>query len=404
MSRSLSLSAWLALRRGASDDDPSPPVRPDLAAGESLIWIHCARSARLDVIPALAQAIEADGTRARLAVTTPTAPDAPHPAGVLRLQAPPEFRTPARAFLQALRPDLMIWTDGLLQPMLLTEAAGCGFARILVDVRAEALGLAGGTWIPGAAAALVASFDHACAVDHIAAQRLARLGLPDDRIEVTGSLEAMVNPPPCNERERRDMTQIIGPRPVWLAAEVPLAELADVIAAHRQASRALHRLLLILAPAGADDVAPMLAELRAAGLRTASRANDEDPDEATEVFLADGPAEIGLWLRLASITYLGGTLTEGARRHPFQAAALGTAILHGGNTGPHAESFARLTRAGAARAVRSGPNLGHAVEALLAPDVCATMVRAAWEVSTTGAMVANRVAELAREHLTGARP
>src|SRR5690606_34411413 len=122
------------------------------------------------------------------------------------------------------------------------------------------------------------------------------------------------------------LAQTIGPRPVWLAAEVPVDELPDVIAAHRQASRTAHRLLLILAPARAEDMEDMAKALREAGFRTALRWDGEEPDEEVEVYLAGGPAEIGLWFRLASITYLGGTLTGGATRHPFEAAALGTAI------------------------------------------------------------------------------
>ena len=90
----------------------------------------------------------------------------------------------------------------------------------------------------------------------------------------------------------------------------------------------------------------------------------------------------------------GGTLSTGAQDHPFAAAALGTAIIHGAHTGRHADSFARLTRAGAARMTRGGQALGHAVEALLAADRAASMAAAAWEVTTAGAVVANRIAEL----------
>lgn len=400
MSRSLSLAAWLALRRGAGESDPALPVRPDLRPGERLIWVHCPDPQRLAAVPALAEALTAEAVAARIIATTPgPVGPAQKPHGLHHLVAPPEFRVPVRAFLAALSPDLLIWMQGDLRPVLLTEVEDRGLCRLLVDARAEHLGVEGGAWIPGAAAALVAPFNHAFAVDHIAAHRLGRLGLPDDRVEVTGALEPPAPPPACNERERRDLAQTIGPRPVWCAAEVPLAELRDVIAAHRQASRGMHRLLLILAPAKVEDVPAAARTLRDAGLRVASRWDGDEPEEGTEVYLADGPGELGLWFRLAAITYLGGTLTRGASRHPFEAAALGTAILHGGKTAPHAESFARLTRAGAARAVRSGQNLGHAVEALLAPDACATMVRAAWEVSTAGAVVANRIAEIVRARL-----
>jgi 3-deoxy-D-manno-octulosonic-acid transferase len=84
-----------------------------------------------------------------------------------------------------------------------------------------------------------------------------------------------------------------------------------VIAAQRLASRSAHRLLLILAPRTAEDAAPLARDLAQAGLRLSSRAEGEEPEEATQVFLADGPAEMGLWLRLAPLAFLGGTLPGG---------------------------------------------------------------------------------------------
>lgn len=140
----------------------------------------------------------------------------------------------------------------------------------------------------------------------------------------------------------------------------------------------------------------MAAALREAGLRIALRAEGDEPAPSTEVYLAEGPGEAGLWYRLAPVTFLGGTLHGGAQDHPFEAAALGSAIIHGPRTAPHDKAFARLARAGAARSLRDGQGLGHAVEALLAADRAATMAAAAWEVTTAGAVVANRIAELIR--------
>lgn len=401
MSRSLSLTAFLALRRGQGDIPYTAPARPALREDQALVWMHCPDLAHLDGVPALVEALAADDNDAHVLVTCGTDP-AGHEglvAGVTYLPAPPEYRQPVRAFLEAIRPDLMIWQDGHLRPVLVHESRGRAFARILVDLRHDSQMLDGPGWMPGAAGALVDSFDHAFVVDHLAAQKLAKLGLPDDLIEVTGALESLPPAPPCHERDRQDMAEAVGTRPVWLAADLPMAELADVIAAHRHAIRAAHRLLLIIAPARMEDIDPMMDRLQASGLSVASRWDGEEPDEHTEVYLADGPGEMGLWLRLSPVTYLGGTLSGESQRHPFEAAALGTAIIHGLRTGAHADVFARLTGAGAARAVHQGQNLAHAVEALLAADRCATMVEAAWEVSTAGAVTANRLADLIRKRL-----
>ncbi len=389
MARSLTLGAWLALRR-AGQGDISLPGRPALAPGEILVWLHGAGPDCALLMPALAGALTAGGQRAKIVLTLEK-PGAADPAS---LALPPDYRLPVRAFLDALRPDVLVWTAAPLRPVLLTATRERAMRRLLIDADAATLSLSEGGWIPGALASLLPVFDHVLAVDHVTAQALERMGYDRARVDVTGTFEPLAPPPSCNERDRRDLAAAIGPRPAWYAASVPLEELHDVIAAHRHAARAMHRLLLLLEPAHAEDMAEMAARLREAGLRIVLRAEGAEPMPSTEVYLAEGPGEAGLWYRLAPVSFLGGTLTGTATGHPFEAAALGSAIVHGTRTAPHAEAFARLTRAGAARTVRGGQGLGSAIEALLAVDRAATMAAAAWEVTTTGALVANRIAEL----------
>ncbi len=68
-------------------------------------------------------------------------------------------------------------------------------------------------------------------------------------------------------------------------------------------------------------------------------------------------------------------------------------------TNGHVAAYARLAGAGAVRAVRTATDLGHAVEVLLAPDRAAAMAHAAWDVTSRGADVTNRLAELIRVRL-----
>ena len=144
----------------------------------------------------------------------------------------------------------------------------------------------------------------------------------------------------------------------------------------------------------------MARALGEAGLRVALRAEGEEPEDNTQVYLADGTGEMGLWLRLAPLALLGGTLPGGAGgRNPNEAAALGSALLHGPVVAPHAEAWGRLDAAGAARVVLNGAELGRAVDALLAPDRVAAMAHAGWDVATRGAEVSNRVADLIHEAL-----
>src|SRR5690606_11848146 len=216
------------------------------------------------------------------------------------------------------------------------------------------------------------------ATDHAAAAQLRRAGMEANRIEVSGALEIGLDVPSCNERERREMAALLGTRPVWLAADVPMDELDAIATAHRQASRRAHRLCLILVPANPADAAEMATQLRRDGTTVVCRGDGADPDEATQIYLTENNSELGLWYRLAPITYLAGTLAGPGGRSPLEPAGLGSALLHGPLTAPHTADYERLAAAGASRAVRSTIDLGNAVEVLLAPDKAAAMAHAAW--------------------------
>ncbi|MGX9848315.1 3-deoxy-D-manno-octulosonic acid transferase [Limimaricola litoreus] len=371
-----------------------PAARPE----GPLVWVHSPDPERSRTALALARHLEEEREPVTLLLTAAARQrDAPRNV----LQWPPflDSRAATQTFLGRWRPDLLLWIRGPLQPALLSETARAGIPALMVDAEAETATLAGGRWRPGARRAAFAAFERILVANGTAAARLRRIGVEPGRIEVTGRLDDSRPLPGCHERDRADLAQAIGARPVWLVAGAVEEELAAIATAHRQASKRAHRLLLILAPAS-EAAAPRIGQrLREEGFNLADRAEGEEPDEATEIYLADGPGEIGLWYRLSPMTMMGGTLSGKPCRDPMEPAALGSAVLHGAQPAQHAPAYARLAAAAACREVRGAAELGQAVEALLAPDRAALLARAAWAVATEGAEATSRAVELLRNML-----
>ena len=231
-----------------------------------------------------------------------------------------------------------------------------------------------------------------------------RQGVAPARIEVTGQLTPIRRVLPCNSREYAALQAQLRNRHVWLAAGVPLAELDAVIDAHQAVLSYRHRSLLIVAPARPADEPALAAALEASGLTVARRALDDEPTADMQVLVAEDQTELGLWYRLASVTWLGGTLspeTGVPPRHPFEPAALGSAIIHGPDMSAHVTEWRQLGAAGAARKIDSAATLAAAASDLTAPDVAARMAQAAWGVETSGAAVATRVASVILSDIDG---
>lgn len=236
-----------------------------------------------------------------------------------------------------------------------------------------------------------------CLAGSAAEARWLRTGVEDDRdlVEITGPLKDTVHAPGCNEAECDALVQLLGGRPVWLAAGLQPSEFPLIEAAHRRAFRAAHRLLLILVPDDPDTGTAARDAMEAAGWRTALRSDGGEPDEEVQVYIADTEGEMGLWYRLAPTSFMGGTFwVEGVACDPFDPASLGSAVLHGPEVGEVASRYLALAEAGGAMEVKGSEDLGEAVQSLLAPDRAAALAQAGWAVTTESAGVVERLVEV----------
>lgn len=386
MARPLSIAAYLA-SLGSSDRQivlGKQPPRPD----GTIIWARCCDPDQLMAVETLDRKLSEDGDPVRVIATlrewSPEYTD--------RALPEPQGRDSIRAFIAHWRPAMAVWVRGELDPILLVEMRAAGISCMLVDATGDRLDNVAGSWVPGAMRSLLSQFEAVLALDQVAAERLIRAGTPAELVLVTGAMEDCAPTLPCNDADRNNVARAIGTRPVWLAAAVHLNEWSDLCHAQQNASRRTHRLLLIVAPQSPEIATTFAEKMREQGLHVTLRSEEAQPSEMTQVYVVDTDEELGLWYRVAPITYMGGTLYGGGCRDPFEATALGSAVLYGPHVAPFQRHAARLNAAGASRLIRSASALGPTVEELLAPDKTAEIAHAAWDVTSRGATVTNRIA------------
>jgi len=248
-------------------------------------------------------------------------------------------------------------------------------------------------WLPGIARALLRRFDHIFVQDETTARHLRRLGAAAGRLEVTGSIKESGGALPHDEDERQHFVELFKTRPVWLAASTHEGEETLCAEAHRAAMKASHRLLMILAPRHPERGPAIAEDLRAQGFHVAVRSEGKEPDPSTQIYLADTLGEMGLWYRLAPVSFLGGSLVKVGGHNPYEPAALGSAILHRPYISSAEDIYALLDEAGAAQMVKSSGELGQSVVELLEPDKAAKLAHAAWGVTSSGAGALERAHE-----------
>lgn len=377
---------------------PEGAARRSVRPPGPLVWLHVAGPASVSGMRELAVRLSEEEDVAVLMTGSPA-----EATGVLRDQLPAETAAEVRAFLDHWHPEAAVFSEGEIRPVLLHEAAERRLPVLLADARDPHLPRGRESWIPGAMRRALAAFTKIYAIDAAAARAFRKAGAAQGKVTIAGRLEESSSALPCLEAEREYLAKLMVARPVWFGAGVPEGEEAAVIEAQRQAMQMAHRILLILMPQDPARAGPLARSLEEAGWRVASRNDESEPEADTEIYLVSDPAELGLWYRLAPITYLGGGLSgTGLHLSPLEPAALGSAIVHGPRPGAFGAPLGRLGAARAARAVASGRDLNEALGDLLSPDRAARLAQSAWAVVSEGAEVTENVLETLRG-LTGAR-
>ena len=328
-----------------------------------------------------------------------TAP-APHRSDLADLSLAPPADTAAPSWLRHFLPDVLIWLRGDLSPGLLAATEGLGLARFFANASARPFSEGPSWWRAGTQRTTLGRFDRILAQGPGAASDLRRLGADPDRVEIAGPLEDAPAAPPADPDLMAELTAGLQVRPVWAALSFTAAEAPFVAAAHRQALRHALRLLLVALPRDAAASEALRGALLDLDLSCADW-TDGVPEETVDAVLAEDTATTGTWLRLATATFQGGTLAGGGGPSPALAAARGSAIIHGPVLDPWADSYRRLSRASAARAVPDGPGLAEAVAEVIRPDRAAALSFGAWDAVSRGATVTNRVIDLVRAALDG---
>lgn len=321
------------------------------------------------------------------------------PEGTIHQYLPYEREPAIRRFLEFWHPEVTIWaSDALGSPILASAAKDRPVFWVNAELPDEAV--SPWRWLRTSQRAALRRFDGILAADGRSAGNMLRLGVPAERVYVTGPLAEGPVPPPCHSAERETLAELLAARPIWLAAGINEAEIASVTQAHAEARKRSHRLLLVIIPGDLSHGESIAEALERQGWVTALRSTDEEPIAEIEIYVADLPDELGLWYRLAQIAFMGGTLNKPTGRlDPLEPAALGAAIIHGPLTGRHGHAYARLSAAGATRQVSDAHELAREIELLQAPARLAEMARGGWEVTTQGAEATDRLVALIRDAL-----
>lgn len=399
MYRQLALSLAVGLKPGRRvDADALWAPRPE----GMLVWLHAASAPDLAALLHLIPRLETLEPMPSVLLTMQEGLGCPGalPDHVMVEHPPQDTLAQATAFVQHFKPDMGLYCGAPLRQTLLWAMERQKVPLTLTNASASELDPPGFRFDRAAQQALAQCFDHIICKDDLAARRINKLRGAKAPAIPLGRLEEGSVAPSADPIKLDALRPALAGRPVWLAAETRPGEEPMVAEAQRQMTRFSHRLLSVIAPDDPSRGIGLAETLRAQGWHVALRSKDDPITEDVQVVVVDVCGELGLWYRLAPITFVGSSLVPGfGGQDPFAPAALGSALLYGPNVGNYLDSYSRLVNAGGARIVKDASSLAQGLQLLLAPDKAAAQAHAAWEVASRGAEVTDKVLEILQEQL-----
>jgi 3-deoxy-D-manno-octulosonic-acid transferase len=360
-------------------------------AGE-LLWCHAASVGEaVSVLPLLERFRTAHPDWCVL-LTTGTVSSAALVAsraveGVIHQFVPVDKPDAVARFLDYWQPSAALWVESELWPNLVQETRRRGVPMGLINARMSARSFRNWRRFPGPIRHLLASFDLTLAQSSEDARRLMALGAPS--VRTLGNLKSAAPPLPADAKALRSLRAIIGSRPVWLAASVHPEEIEEITVVQRYLNLQWPDCLSIIVPRHPERGREW-AETYFASADVRLRSNGDWPDG--KVYIADTLGELGLFYRLAPVSFVGGSFAPIGGHNPLEPARLGSAILHG----PHQFNFQEvsdaLASAGGAEEVEDAAALASAIMALRKePALRKRMVEAAARVAAAETAVLDHV-------------
>lgn len=331
-----------------------------------LVWFHAASVGETLAVMPLVESVADYGVN--VVLTTGTVTSARLVGDRLRDRVihqyvPLDLKPAVRRFLDHWDPDLAIIAESEIWPMTILELGARRVPQVLVNGRLSDRSYASWRKRQHIAEALFEQLAHVIAQSETDGERFRALGARP--VTVSGNLKVDTPPPPVDEAALDVLKRQIGGRRTWAAVSTHAGEEAVAAEVHKMLRGRHARLLTIIVPRHPERADALAAEFAAMGLKVVRRSDGGEITPDADILLGDTIGEMGLYLRLTEIAFVGRSLTSEGGQNPLEPAMLDTAVLAGRNVQNFRDAYQRLIESGGAKLVRDRDMLAGAVNFLL---------------------------------------
>lgn len=300
------------------------------------IWIHAASVGEVRAAGALIRALKAEAPERSIVISTFTATGnrVAHQGGMADkvIFLPLDFSWIARRAVKRIRPSLLLFLETEIWPNLVRQAYQRGIPTILLSGRLSAKALSRYEFARPFFRRVLAQYTALGMQSGDDAQRMLKLGAPEKRVSVVGSLKFAAD----GVVSGREAICSTPDRQIFVAGSSHRGEELVLLRALQLARALMPKLMMVLAPRHPERFSEVEKLLRESSL-SFERKTRSQPDQyfQKDVLLLDTVGELTEFFNAADVAFVGGSLVEVGGHNILEPARCRKPVLFG----PYMENF-----------------------------------------------------------------
>ncbi len=338
--------------------------------GDSL-WVHAVSVGEVNAAEPLIRALQARHPERGLVLTTVTPTGSARAIqlfgdSVFHVYLPYDLPFAVARFLTRIRPAMAVIVETEIWPNLYRACRRRDIPLLIVNARLSERSMRGYRALGGLVADSMACVTYVAAQSQADAERYQELGVPGERVGVTGYMKFDTKVPADAASRGEEWRRHWGAsRPVWIAASTHEGEEQAVWQAHLALLRRMPNALLLIAARHPERFRLLESQARSMELTVATRRQNRLAGPGHQVFVIDSMGELMPFFAASDVAFVGGSLCPVGGHNVLEPAALSKPVV----VGPYTFNFQGITEtlleAGAAERVADGSGLERAIRACL---------------------------------------
>jgi 3-deoxy-D-manno-octulosonic-acid transferase len=254
------------------------------------------------------------------------------------LYAPLDFWPVMRRAFRVIAPQRIVLIEAEVWPNLVAEARKREIPVVLANARLSSRSEQRFRRFRFFVTPTFRQLDLVCAPSSEDAERWKNLGVKSPRIHAVGNIKYDVSNPRHSSGEVQRLIKTETMRPTLFGGSTHRGEEKILIDAFCTLRSEFPNLFLVLAPRHVERAGEIETDVRSCNLRSSRRSAVGKGVELSDCLLIDTTGELRDWYEIATVVFIGKSLTAHGGQNPVEAISARKPVIFG----PHMENFASL--------------------------------------------------------------